>query len=122
MTTIVANEKKTIPGRYYIPYVDIYETDDALAVVLEMPGVEKKIARSPLAERRGGARDLASLGARLPGCAQTANDLIHCGVFRRRRFSMSNLAECAGQSVSKYCAAPFFGGDPQRFRARDECG
>ena len=39
---LVAKEEKTIPGRYYIPYVDIYETDDVLAVVLEMPGVEKK--------------------------------------------------------------------------------
>ena len=39
---LVAKEEKTIPGRYYIPYADIYETDDALAVVLEMPGVEKK--------------------------------------------------------------------------------
>ena len=46
MTTIVANEKKTIPGRYYIPYVDIYETDDTLAVLMEMPGVEKKISTS----------------------------------------------------------------------------
>ena len=32
---LVAKEEKTIPGRYYIPYADIYETDDALAVVLE---------------------------------------------------------------------------------------
>ena len=39
---LVAKEEKTVPGRYYIPYADIYETDDALAVVLEMPGVEKK--------------------------------------------------------------------------------
>jgi len=39
---LVAKEEKTIPGRYYIPYADIYETDDALAVVLEMPSVEKK--------------------------------------------------------------------------------
>jgi HSP20 family protein len=39
---LVAKEEKTIPGRYYIPYADIHETDDALAVVLEMPGVEKK--------------------------------------------------------------------------------
>jgi HSP20 family protein len=38
----VAKEEKTIPGRHYVPYADIYETDDALAVVLEMPGVEKK--------------------------------------------------------------------------------
>jgi HSP20 family molecular chaperone IbpA len=39
---LVAKEEKTIPGRYYVPYADITETDDALAVVLEMPGVEKK--------------------------------------------------------------------------------
>ena len=39
---LVAKGEKTIPGRYYIPYADIYGTDDALAVVLEMPGVEKK--------------------------------------------------------------------------------
>jgi len=39
---VVAKEEKTVPGRYYIPYADIYETDDALAVVMEMPGVEKR--------------------------------------------------------------------------------
>jgi HSP20 family molecular chaperone IbpA len=39
---LVAKEEKTVPGRYYVPYADIYETDDALAVVLEMPGAEKK--------------------------------------------------------------------------------
>jgi HSP20 family molecular chaperone IbpA len=39
---LVAKEEKTVPGRYYIPYADIYETEDALAVVMEMPGVEKK--------------------------------------------------------------------------------
>jgi HSP20 family molecular chaperone IbpA len=35
-------EEKTVPGRYYIPAADIYETDDALMVLMEMPGVEKK--------------------------------------------------------------------------------
>jgi len=39
---LVAKEEKTVPGRYYSPYADIYETDEALAVVMEMPGVEKK--------------------------------------------------------------------------------
>ena len=39
---LVAKEEKTVPGRYYVPTADIYETDEALAVVLEMPGVEKK--------------------------------------------------------------------------------
>ncbi len=39
---LVAKEEKTVPGRYYVPYADIYETDEALAVVMEMPGVDKK--------------------------------------------------------------------------------
>jgi HSP20 family protein len=39
---MVAREEKTVPGRHFIPAADIYETEEALAVVLEMPGVEKK--------------------------------------------------------------------------------
>ena len=39
---LVSKEEKTAPGRYYVPYADIYETDEALSVVMEMPGVEKK--------------------------------------------------------------------------------
>jgi HSP20 family molecular chaperone IbpA len=38
---LVSKEEKTVPGRYYVPYADIYETDDSLSVVMEMPGVEK---------------------------------------------------------------------------------
>ena len=38
---LVTREEKTAPGRYYVPYADIFETDDALTVVMEMPGVEK---------------------------------------------------------------------------------
>jgi HSP20 family protein len=34
-------EEDTIPARVFLPTADIYETDDALNVVLEMPGVEK---------------------------------------------------------------------------------
>ena len=39
---LVTKEEKTVPGRYYVPYADIYDTADALCVVMEMPGVEKK--------------------------------------------------------------------------------
>jgi HSP20 family protein len=39
---LVGKEEKTVPGRYFVPYADIFETDDALAVVMEMPGVEKQ--------------------------------------------------------------------------------
>jgi HSP20 family protein len=38
----VTKEEKTVPARYYVPSTDIYETQDALTVVMEMPGVEKK--------------------------------------------------------------------------------
>jgi HSP20 family protein len=34
-------EEGTIPVRVFVPTADIYETQDALKVVLEMPGVEK---------------------------------------------------------------------------------
>ncbi|HUC68886.1 MAG TPA: Hsp20/alpha crystallin family protein [Stellaceae bacterium] len=35
-------EEKTVPARYYVPNTDIFESDDALTVVMEMPGVERK--------------------------------------------------------------------------------
>jgi HSP20 family molecular chaperone IbpA len=35
-------QEKTIPARYFVPTADIFETADALAVVMEVPGVEKK--------------------------------------------------------------------------------
>ncbi len=35
-------EEKTRPGKFYVPDTDIYETDEALVVVMDMPGVEKK--------------------------------------------------------------------------------
>ncbi len=35
-------EETTIPARIFQPMADIYEASDALTVVLEMPGVEKK--------------------------------------------------------------------------------
>jgi HSP20 family protein len=34
-------EETTIPARVFLPNADIYETNEALNVVLEMPGVEK---------------------------------------------------------------------------------
>jgi HSP20 family protein len=39
---LALKEEKTVPARYYVPNADIYETDDALTVVMEIPGVEKK--------------------------------------------------------------------------------
>jgi HSP20 family protein len=39
---LVTKDEKTVPGRYYVPSADIFETDEALSVVMEMPGIEKK--------------------------------------------------------------------------------
>ncbi len=39
---LVTKEEKTVPGRFYIPFTDIHETDQALTLVMEMPGVERK--------------------------------------------------------------------------------
>jgi HSP20 family molecular chaperone IbpA len=39
---LAPKEEKTVPARYYIPNTDIYETDEALTLVMEVPGVEKK--------------------------------------------------------------------------------
>jgi HSP20 family protein len=38
---LAQQEEKTIPGRYYVPAADIFETDEALTLLLEMPGVGK---------------------------------------------------------------------------------
>ncbi len=36
---LAARLEKTVPGRFYVPYTDVYETEDALTVVMEVPGV-----------------------------------------------------------------------------------
>lgn len=38
---VAQGEESTVPTRYYVPQTDIFETDDALNVVMEMPGVAK---------------------------------------------------------------------------------
>ena len=39
---VSARAENTAPTRFYTPATDIFETEDALTVVMEMPGVEKK--------------------------------------------------------------------------------
>jgi HSP20 family protein len=39
---LVSKDEKTVPARYYVPPTDILETEDALTVVMELPGVEKQ--------------------------------------------------------------------------------
>jgi HSP20 family molecular chaperone IbpA len=39
---LASKEEQTVPGRYFVPAADIFETESAMTVILEMPGVEKK--------------------------------------------------------------------------------
>jgi len=39
---LLAKGEKTVPARYYVPSTDIFETDDALVLVMEVPGVDRK--------------------------------------------------------------------------------
>src|ERR687886_1692878 len=39
---LATKEEKTVPGRFYVPHTDVYETEEALTVVMEMPGVDRK--------------------------------------------------------------------------------
>ena len=34
-------EEKTVPGRFYVPVADAYETEEGLILVMEMPGVSR---------------------------------------------------------------------------------
>jgi HSP20 family protein len=34
-------QESTIPARFYLPNTDIFETDQALSLIVEMPGVDK---------------------------------------------------------------------------------
>ncbi len=35
-------EERTVPGRFYVPPADVWETEDALAVAMEVPGVARE--------------------------------------------------------------------------------
>ena len=39
---VTKEEERTVPGRYYTPPTDIYETEDALTVVMEIPGADRE--------------------------------------------------------------------------------
>ena len=38
---VVEGTERTRPGKAYVPRADIYETDDALIIVADMPGVDE---------------------------------------------------------------------------------
>ena len=51
-------EERTVPGRFYVPPTDVWETEDALAVAMEVPGVARDAVTIELKEDvlRGEAR------------------------------------------------------------------
>ena len=44
-------QESTIPSRAFLPITDIFETDQALTVILEMPGVDKEKVDGQRGER-----------------------------------------------------------------------
>src|SRR5215213_7381098 len=39
---LVSKDENTAPVRYFVPATDIFETEDALTVVMEVPGVNRE--------------------------------------------------------------------------------
>ena len=39
---LATKEERTVPGRFYVPHTDVYETEDALTVAMEVPGVARE--------------------------------------------------------------------------------
>src|SRR3954452_10556617 len=39
---LVSKDETTVPVRYFVPTTDIFETEDGLTVVMEVPGVNKE--------------------------------------------------------------------------------
>jgi HSP20 family molecular chaperone IbpA len=38
----LTGQEKTVPGRFFVPSTDAYETEDGLTLVMEMPGVMRE--------------------------------------------------------------------------------
>ncbi len=38
---LATEQEQTVPGKHYAPYTDIFELNDALLVVMEIPGVDR---------------------------------------------------------------------------------
>ena len=87
---VATKEEKTVPGRFYVPNTDVYETEDALTVVMEMPGVDRKDVEIELKEgvlRVEGRIDFAKYGGMEP--VYTEYNVGHYG----RSFSLSDRVD-----------------------------
>ena len=66
---VAAKEERTVPGRFYVPTTDVYETEDALTVVMEVPGVGREDVAVELKDdvlRVEGRIDFAKYGGMEP--------------------------------------------------------
>ena len=87
---MAAKEERTVPGRFYVPQTDVYETEDALTVVMAMPGVDRKDVEVELKEgvlRVEGRIDFSKYGGLEP--VYTEYNVGHYG----RSFALSDRVD-----------------------------
>ena len=87
---LAEREERTVPGRFYVPQTDVYETEDALTVVMEMPGVDRKDVAVELKEgvlRVEGRIDFSKYGGMEP--VYTEYNVGHFG----RSFALSERVD-----------------------------
>jgi HSP20 family molecular chaperone IbpA len=87
---LAAKEERTVPGRFYVPQTDVYETQDALTVVMEVPGVDRKDVEVELKEgvlRVEGRIDYSKYGGMEP--VYTEYNVGHFG----RSFALSDKVD-----------------------------
>jgi len=87
---LAAKEERTVPGRFYVPQTDVYETEDALMVVMEVPGVDRKDLEIELKEgvlRVEGRIDFSKYGGMEP--VYTEYNVGHFG----RSFALSERVD-----------------------------
>jgi HSP20 family protein len=66
---LATKEEKTVPGRFFVPAADVFETEDALTVVMEVPGATREAVEIELKEgvlRVEGRIDAAKYGGLEP--------------------------------------------------------
>jgi HSP20 family molecular chaperone IbpA len=87
---LAEREERTVPGRFYVPQADVYETEEALTVVMEMPGVDRKDLGVELKEgvlRVEGRIDFSKYGGMEP--VYTEYNVGHYG----RSFTLSDRVD-----------------------------